>query len=243
MGIDPTQTIVDLVTTTGELDPDKLGGYVVHHSSGVDVLRGSAAPGGRRARDRGSHRPAGRRGQVGLRHRRARHAAALRRDDAGRARPQRPPRAGRDDGHPHGQEQQARTADAQPPAVPARAHRARAQPAARPRRPARKRHLAHARHADRATVIPGDKEIGTAVNRGVPVTMSARARLPPRPSRSSQSSLLPQAVGSAAPAPTQRPRPQKRAASRPRRSAAHAACSRRASPGSPSRRPRRRRDD
>ncbi len=29
MGIDPTQTIVDLVTTTGELDPDKLGGYVV----------------------------------------------------------------------------------------------------------------------------------------------------------------------------------------------------------------------
>ena len=38
MGIDPAQTIVDLVTTTGELDPDKLGGYVVHHPSGMDVL-------------------------------------------------------------------------------------------------------------------------------------------------------------------------------------------------------------
>jgi pilus assembly protein CpaE len=38
MGIDPAQTIVDLVTTTGELDPDKLSGYVVNHQSGMDVL-------------------------------------------------------------------------------------------------------------------------------------------------------------------------------------------------------------
>ena len=38
MGIDPAQTIVDLVTTTGELDPDKLSGYVVHHRPGMDVL-------------------------------------------------------------------------------------------------------------------------------------------------------------------------------------------------------------
>jgi pilus assembly protein CpaE len=44
MGIDPTQTIVDLVTTTGELDPDKLGGYVVHHSSGMDVLAAPLRP-------------------------------------------------------------------------------------------------------------------------------------------------------------------------------------------------------
>jgi pilus assembly protein CpaE len=44
MGIDPTQTIVDLVTTTGELDPDKLGGYVVHHPSGVDVLAAPLRP-------------------------------------------------------------------------------------------------------------------------------------------------------------------------------------------------------
>jgi len=50
MGIDPTQTIVDLVTTTGELDPDKLSGYVVHHNSGLDVL---AAP--RRTSDRLAH--------------------------------------------------------------------------------------------------------------------------------------------------------------------------------------------
>ena len=44
MGIDPTQTIVDLVTTTGELDPDKLGGYVVHHASGLDVLAAPLRP-------------------------------------------------------------------------------------------------------------------------------------------------------------------------------------------------------
>lgn len=44
MGIDPTQTIVDLVTTTGELDPDKLGGYVVHHDSGMDILAAPLRP-------------------------------------------------------------------------------------------------------------------------------------------------------------------------------------------------------
>jgi pilus assembly protein CpaE len=44
MGIDPTQTIVDLVTTTGELDPDKLSGYIVHHSSGVDILAAPLRP-------------------------------------------------------------------------------------------------------------------------------------------------------------------------------------------------------
>jgi pilus assembly protein CpaE len=44
MGIDPTQTIVDLVTTTGELDPDKLGGYVVHHGSGIDLLAAPLRP-------------------------------------------------------------------------------------------------------------------------------------------------------------------------------------------------------
>jgi pilus assembly protein CpaE len=44
MGIDPAQTIVDLVTTTGELDPDKLGGYVVHHGSGMDVLAAPLRP-------------------------------------------------------------------------------------------------------------------------------------------------------------------------------------------------------
>ena len=44
MGIDPAQTIVDLVTTTGELDPDKLGGYVVHHASGMDVLGAPLRP-------------------------------------------------------------------------------------------------------------------------------------------------------------------------------------------------------
>jgi pilus assembly protein CpaE len=44
MGIDPSQTIVDLVTTTGELDPDKLSGYVVKHASGIDVLAAPLRP-------------------------------------------------------------------------------------------------------------------------------------------------------------------------------------------------------
>jgi pilus assembly protein CpaE len=44
MGIDPTQTIVDLVTTTGELDPDKLVGYVVEHASGMHVLAAPLRP-------------------------------------------------------------------------------------------------------------------------------------------------------------------------------------------------------
>jgi pilus assembly protein CpaE len=44
MGIDPAQTIVDLVTTTGELDPDKLSGYVVNHQSGMDVLAAPLRP-------------------------------------------------------------------------------------------------------------------------------------------------------------------------------------------------------
>ena len=38
MGIDPAQTIVDLVTTNGRAPPDKLSGYVVNHQSGMDVL-------------------------------------------------------------------------------------------------------------------------------------------------------------------------------------------------------------
>jgi pilus assembly protein CpaE len=44
MGIDPTQTIVDLVTTTGELDPDKLSGYIVEHSSGMHILAAPLRP-------------------------------------------------------------------------------------------------------------------------------------------------------------------------------------------------------
>ena len=35
---------MDLVTTTGELDPDKLSGYVVHHNSGLDVLAAPLRP-------------------------------------------------------------------------------------------------------------------------------------------------------------------------------------------------------
>jgi pilus assembly protein CpaE len=44
MGTEPEKTIYDLVMTTGELDPDKLAGYVVSHPSGVDVVPAPVRP-------------------------------------------------------------------------------------------------------------------------------------------------------------------------------------------------------
>ena len=119
MGIDPTQTIVDLVTTTGELDPDKLGGYVVHHPSGVDVL---AAPLRPEDAELVTEDRIGQLVDVAKAaydivvldtppHFDATTLAALDRSDRLVLLD--------DDGHPHRQERQAGAADAQPPAVPA----------------------------------------------------------------------------------------------------------------------------
>jgi pilus assembly protein CpaE len=44
MGVEPEKTIYDLVMTTGELDPEKLAGYVISHSSGVDVVPAPVRP-------------------------------------------------------------------------------------------------------------------------------------------------------------------------------------------------------
>jgi pilus assembly protein CpaE len=41
LGVQPLQTIHELVTAPGDIDADKVGGYVVRHESGLDVL---AAP-------------------------------------------------------------------------------------------------------------------------------------------------------------------------------------------------------
>ena len=44
MGVEPEKTIYDLVMTTGELDPEKLAGYVISHPSGVDVVPSPVRP-------------------------------------------------------------------------------------------------------------------------------------------------------------------------------------------------------
>jgi pilus assembly protein CpaE len=44
MGIEPEKTIYDLVMTTGELDTEKLGGYVLTHPSGADIVPAPVRP-------------------------------------------------------------------------------------------------------------------------------------------------------------------------------------------------------
>jgi pilus assembly protein CpaE len=44
LGIEPEKTIYDLVTAPGELDPDKLAGYITKHSSGLDILPAPLRP-------------------------------------------------------------------------------------------------------------------------------------------------------------------------------------------------------
>jgi pilus assembly protein CpaE len=44
LGIEPEKTIQDLVTAPGELDTEKLAGYITRHSSGLDVLPAPIRP-------------------------------------------------------------------------------------------------------------------------------------------------------------------------------------------------------
>jgi pilus assembly protein CpaE len=44
MGVDPEKTIYDVVMTSGDLDPDKLSGYVALHPSGVHVMPAPMRP-------------------------------------------------------------------------------------------------------------------------------------------------------------------------------------------------------
>src|SRR6187200_2348999 len=44
LGIEPDKTIYDLVTAPGELDTEKLAGYICRHSSGLDVLPAPLRP-------------------------------------------------------------------------------------------------------------------------------------------------------------------------------------------------------
>ena len=44
LGLEPEKTIHDLVTAPGELDQDKLGGYVTRHACGLDILPAPLRP-------------------------------------------------------------------------------------------------------------------------------------------------------------------------------------------------------
>jgi len=44
LGSEPEKTIYDLVVSPGELDADKLGGYTLHHPSGLDLLPAPLRP-------------------------------------------------------------------------------------------------------------------------------------------------------------------------------------------------------
>lgn len=44
LGLSPRWTVVDLVQSHGELDPERLAGFVTRHSSGVDVLPAPSHP-------------------------------------------------------------------------------------------------------------------------------------------------------------------------------------------------------
>jgi pilus assembly protein CpaE len=44
LGLEPTKTVYDLVTAPGELDPEKLAGYVTKHQCGLDVLAAPLRP-------------------------------------------------------------------------------------------------------------------------------------------------------------------------------------------------------
>ena len=44
LGTDPKNTILDLVMSHGDLDPDKVGGFVTHHESGAHILPAPMRP-------------------------------------------------------------------------------------------------------------------------------------------------------------------------------------------------------
>ena len=129
LGIEPDKTIQDLVTAPGELDPEKLAGYIT-----PALVRARRPPRadparGRRARHRGEAGPAdgGREGVV--RPDRRRHLAVLPRPDAGHPRPDRRPAAPLRARRADDQERPAEPADAPAPLVPARADPRRARTA------------------------------------------------------------------------------------------------------------------
>src|SRR4051812_8919138 len=111
LGIEPEKTIFDLVTAPGELDSEKLAGYITAHTSGLDILPAPLRP---EDAELVTEAKLARLLEVArvVRRDRRRHLPVLPRADAGDARPHgraaAPLRARR----PHAQERQAQPADA-----------------------------------------------------------------------------------------------------------------------------------
>ena len=93
LGIEPEKTIQDLVVAPGELDPEKLAGYIDAPLVGPRRAPRAVPARGRRARHRGEARAAARGGEGVVRRDRRRHLAVLPRADARHARPDRRPAA------------------------------------------------------------------------------------------------------------------------------------------------------
>ena len=89
LGLEPDKTIYDLVVAPGELDSEKLAGYITKHTCWARHPACAASSRGRRARDRVQAGPAARSGAGVVRRDRRRHLAVLPRPDAGDARPHR----------------------------------------------------------------------------------------------------------------------------------------------------------
>ena len=126
--IEPDRTIQDLMAAPGELDGEKLAGYTLHHTSGVDVLPAPVRPEDAELVTEAEAGPPARGRARVVRRDRRRHVAVLPRADAGHARPHRRAATRLRPGGADDQERAAEPADAGAALVPAEPDPHRAQP-------------------------------------------------------------------------------------------------------------------
>ena len=128
LGLEPEKTIYDLVVAPGELDSEKLAGYITKHPCGLDVLPAPLRPEDAELVTEGEAGPAARGGAGVVRRDRRRHVAVLPRADAGDARPDRRAADGLRARRPDAEERAPVAADARAALVPAAADPLRPQP-------------------------------------------------------------------------------------------------------------------
>ena len=128
LGLEPTKTIYDLVVAPGELDSEKLAGYVTKHQCGLDVLAAPLRPeDAELVVESEGHRAHRGRAHVVRRNRR-RHLAVLPRPDARDAGPHRRAARAVRARRPDAEERPARAADARAALVPGASDHVRHEP-------------------------------------------------------------------------------------------------------------------
>ena len=127
LGIEPDKTIQDLVTAPGELDTEKLAGYICRHSSGLDVLPAPIRPEDAELVTEAKLARLMEVAKESYDADRRRHITVLPRADAGDARPDRRPTASLRARRADDQERPAKPPDARAPLLPTRANSRRAQ--------------------------------------------------------------------------------------------------------------------